>query len=90
MTKSFSELFHQTTFSFNYIMLFLIVVFPTQEDVFYFVQIKKVDEKLVNLARWWRNIASYENEFASLPGEPKLPGAAGEFLMHACYCRPKI
>merc|ERR1712210_356892 len=49
---------------------------PSQEDVFYFVQIKKVDEKLVNLARWWRNIASYENEFASLPGEPKLPGAS--------------
>jgi elongation factor 1-beta len=50
---------------------------PSQEDVFFFVQIKKVDEKLVNLARWWRNIASYESEFASLPGEPKIPGASG-------------
>lgn len=49
---------------------------PSQEDVFFFVQIKKVDEKLVNLARWWRNIASYESEFASLPGEPKIPGAS--------------
>jgi len=45
----------------------------TQDDVFEFSRVKSVPAGLVNLARWHRHVASYKNDFATIPGEKRAP-----------------
>ena len=45
----------------------------TQDDVYEFSRVKSVPAGLVNLARWHRHIASYSDDFSTIPGEKRAP-----------------
>lgn len=48
----------------------------TQDDVYEFSRVKSVPAGLVNLARWHRHIASYSDDFSTIPGEKRAPPQA--------------
>jgi len=54
----------------------------SQDDVFEFSRVKSVPTNLINLARWHRNVASYKDEFSTLPGEKRSPaqGCPAEYI----------
>ena len=45
----------------------------TQDDVYEFSRVKSVPAGLVSLARWHRHIASYSDDFSTIPGEKRAP-----------------
>merc|ERR1719191_1546679 len=57
----------------------------TQDDVYEFSRVKSVPAGLVNLARWHRHIASYSDDFSTIPGEKRAPpqGCPAEFVAPA-------
>jgi len=57
----------------------------TQDDVHEFSRVKSVPAGLVNLARWHRHIASYSDDFSTVPGEKRAPpqGCPAEYVAPA-------
>ena len=52
----------------------------TQDDVYEFSRVKSVPAGLVNLARWHRHIASYSDDFSTIPGEKRAPPQAWDLI----------
>ena len=57
----------------------------TQDDVYEFSRVKSVPAGLVNLARWHRHIASYSDDFSTIPGEKRAPPQAWDLIDSPSY-----
>ena len=57
----------------------------TQDDVYEFSRVKSVPADLVNLARWHRHIASYSDDFSTIPGEKRAPPQAWDLIDSPSY-----
>merc|ERR1712025_167474 len=57
----------------------------TQDDVHEFSRVKSVPTGLVNLARWHRHVASYSDDFSTIPGDKRAPpqGCPAEYVAQA-------